>query len=335
MNGHMPRPIRTRFSPVACAALAVAAVSCFFAAPSRAQTGPALLLKPWDKDERFEAGANGMFVEEGHTKKEDADFRLGIYESEGRFRLMPGELASPRIGYSFSWFEVHSDSVRLPDQLVNQSVSVAMPVGMYDGWIFGLSLGLGYAGTAPFGDGDAWYGKGTFVAFREIDKTSAIAFVLDYDGNRTVLPDVPLPGFAYIKQLDPNVKLTLGLPVSSVEWKPAEHLELSLEYRLPYDVSARVGYEFTPGITAYGLLGQRNDAWHWDELKNNNDRLFFQQRRAEVGVTWAPCKNTNLTAAVGYAWGGEFTRGFDTRDDDLVTKISDAPYARVEFQLHF
>jgi hypothetical protein len=328
---------RTLHTGAARAIAAVGAVLLFMcvASPARAQTGPDLLLKTWDKDERVEASVNGMFLENGHTKQEDADFRLSIYETEGRFRLIPGELASPRIGYEFSYFELHSNTRRLPDQLVNQSLAVAVPVGVYDKWLFGLSLGLGYAGEAPFGDGDAWYGRGTFVAFRELDKSSAIAFVLDYDGNRTILPDVPLPGFAYLKQLDPNVKVTVGLPVSSIEWKPIEHLELNLEYLLPYDVSARVGYEFAPGLTAYGLLGQRRDAWHWDALKNNNDRLFFQQQRAELGLTWKPCPNAGLTAAVGYAWGGEFTKGFDTRDDDLVTKISDGPYARLELSIHF
>src|SRR3954454_17368370 len=121
---------RTTLAGAARAALATAVlfIACV-TRPARAQTGPDLLLKTWDKDERVEATVNGMFMENGHTKQEDADFRLNIYETEGRFRLIPGELASPRIGYEFSYFELHSNTVRLPDQLVNQSLAVAVPVG--------------------------------------------------------------------------------------------------------------------------------------------------------------------------------------------------------------
>src|SRR6266403_763487 len=171
MISHTTRPRAVR----AALAGAVLLIACV-ALPARAQSGPDLLLKPWDQQERVEATVNGMFVENGHTKQEDADFRLSIYETQGRFRLVPGELASPRVGYEFSYFALHPSTTRLPDQLVNQSVAVAMPVGTYEKWIFGLSLGAGYAGEAPFGDGDAWFGRGTFVAFRELDKGSALAF---------------------------------------------------------------------------------------------------------------------------------------------------------------
>ena len=70
---------------------AVLLIACV-ALPARAQTGPDLLLKTWDKNERVEASVNGMFLENGHTKQEDADFRLSVYETEGRFRLIPGNV---------------------------------------------------------------------------------------------------------------------------------------------------------------------------------------------------------------------------------------------------
>src|SRR2546423_12130674 len=70
---------------------------------SRAQTGASLMLKPFPRDEVVDAHADGFFENGGHTQGSNDSFRLGIYETEGRFRLNPGELTSPRVGYSFTW----------------------------------------------------------------------------------------------------------------------------------------------------------------------------------------------------------------------------------------
>src|SRR5437763_3477568 len=60
------------------------------AGSARGQTSSALLLKPFPKEQLVQAEGGGVFLEGGHTQKSNADFRLGIYETQGMFRLMPG-----------------------------------------------------------------------------------------------------------------------------------------------------------------------------------------------------------------------------------------------------
>jgi len=42
-----------------------------------------------------------------------------------------------------------------------------------------------------------------------------------------------------------------------------------------------------------------------------------------------------VTAAAGYAWGQEFSTGFDSRKSDEVADVSDEPYVRFGVEVKF
>ena len=317
----------------------LAAVAATFAAcgAARAQTGPALLIEPFPKEQFIDTRSSYLLPDAGHVKGSDESIRLSFYESTGRVRVFPGNLISPRVGWDLEFIDVDSNSDLLPGQLTDQSIGVAFPVAKVDEWIFGLSLGVGYAGAAPYGEGDAWYGKATAVAFRQMGEKDALVFVVDYDGNRTFLPDVPLPGFAYLKVVDPTLMFLIGVPLTSVTWTPVTGFRAELGW-LPIDsFHAAVGYEVAPHWTLFGSLDHHTSAFDLDDV-GGNDRLLFQQRRAEVGVRWTPLRQREslaFTAAAGYAWHQEFGVGFDSRETDEVLDASDEPYLRVGFELKF
>lgn len=310
-------------------------------APVLAQTGPQLLLKEFPKELRLDMNVDASLTQDGHAKRTDQSLQIGIVDVEGRIRLTPGELESPRIGFGLKYFDVNSSVRGLPGHLYDQSVGFATPVGKWEDWILGVSVGVGYSGNAPFGDGNGWYGKAGIVAFKQLDKTSALAIAIDYDGNRTIAPDVPLPGFAYIKRIQSNLSLTVGLPVTSIEWEPVQDLRVELSYLLLENFSARVGYRLGEGFELFGAIGQRSDAFSLDGQRYGDDRLLFQQRHAELGVTYRTRdagvgdQDLELTAAIGYAFDGEFSVGFDTRNSRLLADVSDEPYLRLALQLRF
>jgi hypothetical protein len=303
---------------------------------ANAQTNSALLVKPFPKELLVQSETGGAWLEQGHVQGSDEDFKLSLYGSQGMFRLKPGELASPRIGYNFVYLDTQTSLSGFPSRLVDQSVAFATPVAKYEEWIIGASFGIGYAGDSFFGDGDAYYGLASLAAFRELDETSAIAFVLDYDGNRTFLPDLPLPGFAYIKRIDDKLELTAGVPVSSIRWKATDQLTVELAYFLPWDVRLDVGYEVIPHLTIFGRTRQETQGFYVDGLSENHYRILFQQRRAEAGVRYSPDDHLNFDLAIGYAWGGEFSSGFSLRSTTReIADISDEPYVRAGLELRY
>ena len=322
---------KRRRSLVASAALA----SVTLTGSALAQTGPGLLVEPFPKEHLIDTRGSWLYEDAGHVKGSDESIRLSVYESTGRVRLFPGSLTSPRVGWELEYIDVRGNSDLLPEHLSDQSVGVAFPVAKVDEWIFGVALGVGYAGASPFGEDSSWYGKATAVAFRQFSENDALVFVLDYDANRTFLPDVPLPGVAYTKRVNSSLFYVVGLPLSSVTWKPFDKMSVEAGWYPIESFNAAVGYEFTPHWSAFASLDYHSSAFTLDGL-DDDDRLILQQRRAEVGVRWAPrLERAAFTAAAGYAWGQEFSIGFDARKTDEVADISDEPYVRVGFELKF
>jgi hypothetical protein len=325
-----PRVVRGAYLP----ALSILALM-LTASSARAQTNSALLITPFPKEQAVAVEGGATFLEGGHTAKSDEDFRMSVYGTTGRFRLVPGELKSPRIGYDFTYLDLHTSFDGLPDRLIDHSVAVGFPVAKYEDWIFGASLGLGYAGDSFYGDGDAYYGLASIAAFRQIDDNTALVFVLDYDGNRTFLPDIPVPGAAYIRRIDERLQMTVGVPISSVRWEATDQLTVEVGFSLPDDVRVDIGYEVIPHLTIFGRARQQREAFYFDGLAENYDRILFEQRRAEAGVRYEPSKAFNIDLAIGYAWGGEFSEGFDSRDTTEITDISDEPYIRAGLELRY
>src|SRR5207245_7233957 len=77
---------------------------------ARAQSGASLLVKPWETDQLVEGQTDGYLFEGGHTGNHEAghDFRLFALESSGRVRIMPGNVASPRLGYDVTYLNAHT-----------------------------------------------------------------------------------------------------------------------------------------------------------------------------------------------------------------------------------
>jgi hypothetical protein len=307
-----------------------------WAALSFAQTGSTLMLKPWAPEKLAEANVSGIFEGSGHTDNNSSDFQLSMYESSGRVRLFPGQVASPRFGYDFLALNIDSDDPGLPDQLYDQSASAGVFVWQHSGWVAGVTVGVGYAGNTPFGDGNGWYYLASVGLGKEIDKAheSVLAFVLDYDGNRTLYRDIPLPGLIYTYRLDPTIRLTLGAPVTGVLWTPIDKLTIEANYTLTDRFDASITYDITKRFAVFSRFDTRQEAF-WMESLGSRDRLFFQQRRIEAGVKVSPLEQFTIVAAGGYAFGQEFSAGWDTYNSERVADVSDEFYFRVGVELQF
>jgi hypothetical protein len=327
----MHHPIRLRRLAIAVTfAFAVVAQSSI----TFAQTGPDLLIKPWPKGQRVDAEGAITLLDNGHTNRA-SELQMTFYDTSGRVRLFPDERADPRFGWDLKYIHLDTNDPALPSKLVDTSVAFGMGVADQDGWLAGITAAIGYAAAGGFDDGNGYYAKADFAIGKELSETDAIGFVIDYDGNRTLMPDVPLPGFEYRKRLDTTLLLAVGFPFSSITWKPNEKLTIDAKYVFPDDAEARVDYEVIPDFALFASYGARYEAFHSDDLPNGRDRLIFQQRRFEGGVRWGPWSGASVIGAIGYAYSQEFNVGFDSRDQDRVAKPSDEPYLRFAFELRY
>ena len=226
------------------------------------------------------------------------------------------------------YLDINTDDPGIPTRLADQSIGFGTPIGVSGDWFFGIAGGLGYAGNTPFNDSSAWYGKGTFIAGRELGEDSSLIFALDYNGNRTVYPDIPVPAVAYTKRIHPTLLAVAGFPFSSIRWEPVEKLTIEIMYSIPDSFDARIGYDITDAWRVFASYEGRREAFTITDY-DDHDRLFFEQRRVEAGVRWQPARYVALVAAGGYAFNQEFSQGWDMRDTEEVADVSDEAYVRV------
>lgn len=344
------------------------------ASPAAAQTGPSLMLDPFRTSDEFELNLNAMLLADSQTDNLNGqgaafDYRANIFDLSGRLRVVRADdpgfgRALPRLGFATHYESLDSDDPALPEELFDGSVGFGMGVLSAGGWLGGASIGIGYAGTNFEEDANALYLRGNFALGRVYPNGDVFGLVLDYDGNRSFLPDWPLPGFQFRKVLDrappspngpattraesdpeapdpatpqPRLVLALGAPFTELEWRPIEEVLLEVAFTIPDSFSARVdwtvlGDRQVSGLGLYASLNRTTQAFHWNELPGS-DRLFHRMSFAEAGLNWRIHDRLELVIAAGYAFNQEFETGWDSRDTQEIAEIDDAPYARAQARL--
>lgn len=299
-----------------------------------AQTGPALVLKPFAAGQSFEIGGSSTFFGDSDVDENGGDFDLTIFDAAARWQITGEDQRNVTVGYEITYLDIDSSNAIFPERFADQSIGVGFHVGHFQEWKIDAAVGVGHAGTAPYSDGRAIYYMADLIASKDIDESSSLMLFVNYNGNRSIFPDIPLPGIAYTHEVDESLSYVAGIPYSQITWKPADLWTFTLDYFIPTTINVRAEYEATDSITLFAAYENRLDSFR---VKGDNEhrRVFFKQSRAELGANWQACENASLEIAGGYAFGQEFTRGYDVRDDNMVAQVDNAPYVKVALAIGF
>lgn len=320
-----------------CHGLLLVALSAA-SSPALAQTGAPLLLQPWTDygpgddttEARFEVEGSGLFMQGVDIDDTDDDTDLYLYESAGRVKLTREEGPGPAIGYDVFHLDLNSDDGALPDRLSDTSIAIAGGKRLDDDWEFGIVGGIGYAGTTPYSDWDSTYFLADLILAKQIDDRSKLTFNLNYNGNRNLWPDLPLPAISYARRSDiEGLSYIVGFPFTSITYAPEGPWELTARYSVPFSFEARVGYDVAENLQAYAAYDSFTRGFWIEDDPSDNDRIFFHQDRVELGFRYGALDGLDLTLAGGYAFNQEFETGWDVRDTDDLRELDAAPYVRV------
>ena len=311
----------------------VLAVPVFAAPLALAQTGPGMMLVPWQHEGQLDLRVEGFFTPT-EADVTGADVDLSILDAVGRVRLDPDSSYNPTIGFELIQYELSSADAALPDDLTDVSIAFGGSFGDVDlgetlgNWQMGFDIGLGYAGTTPFEEGEAYYLKADLFAVQPIDRDTRWLVGLNYDGNRVFLPDVPLPAVSYFARYNDEITYALGVPFSQVTWTPDDQWTIDIRSALFFSFNGRVTYQLSDSAQLFGSYQIRQDAFY---ISNGPDhrRFLFSQQRAEAGVNYSLTERLELVVAGGVALDQEIDVGFDTRDPAGLRDLDDSGYIRV------
>lgn len=313
-------------------------VALFVAAPAWAQVSSALVAVPWAPGQTLSTTAYAIGVgadTESNALAPGSDLTTARLVNFGRYRLDAQDPRSLTFGWLYDRTELNTGDPLLPERLEASAAAIGASLGDYKGWQLGFTAGGGFAGDLPYADEQAWYGVGSVFARKRLARPgTALTLILDYDGSRTFLPDVPLPGVQYSVRKSDTLSYAIGLPFSNLSWQPDEHWSVNVNFLFLIGGSAEVSYRVDDRWSGYFAYESSTRGFHLSG-DDDNRRLFFQQSRAELGARFALTPELRLNAAIGYAFDQEFTRGFDTRNDTLVRDVEDAPFLRVGIKAAF
>ena len=316
-------------------ALVIAVLSgLIFVVGAHAQVGSALVAVPWQPGRTFDSTSYFYGLE---TSSEGTDFDTNLTKGVtfGRARFDGQNPAAMSVGWLYEHTDIDTDDPLLPDRLVSAAGAVGFSLGpIVPGWEIGASVGAGFAGDQPFSDEDAWYGVGSLYARHMIDQQHFVTLILDYDGSRSIWPDIPLPGIQYTVLQSRSLRYSVGLPFSTLYYQPDEHWTIDIQYIIPVAGRANIEYAFNDRWTAFGSYASSTRGYHLDG-DDENRRLFFSQQRLETGVRYTMQRGVEWTLAGGWDFDQEFTRGWDTRNDEDVRELDDAPFVRVGLKVAF
>ncbi|MEM7626124.1 MAG: hypothetical protein AAF333_11055 [Planctomycetota bacterium] len=313
--------------------LLIATCCLLVATGANAQVGSALIAVPWQPEQRFSA-TNYFIGLQTESESFGGDTNLARGVSFGRLRLDPNDPRGLTFGWLYDHTEIDSGDPLLPERLNSTAVAVGMNLGeVIEGWDVSVSGGFGNASTLPYTDEDGYYGLGSIVATKRLDQRTALTLLLDFDGSRAVLPDVPLPGLQYSVFVSPKLRYSLGLPFSTIYYQPDDRWTFDITYLLPLGGRAEVKYAIDDRWTVFTRYNATNRAYHIDGAEN--DRIFFEQDRVSAGVDWTPADGWKWSFSAGWAFDQEFTTGFDTFDDEGLRSLDDAAFLRIGLRLDF
>ncbi|MHC4996475.1 MAG: hypothetical protein ACYTGQ_15620 [Planctomycetota bacterium] len=302
---------------------------------TRAENAAYVLAYPWEDGAYTEFKTDAIFQERGDSKGTAFETRLNSYESSLRWRADNTTTDTLMAAFQYNVLEVDTNDPLLPDdQLINTSVVISTGKIIDERWKIGVQAGVGYAGDNEFGNGSATHALGLLSAVNTIDDDTQVIWMLNYDGNRNVWQDVPLPGVMYKKTVSDEFSYVLGVPVSGLTWTPDNHWTVSVVYKLLYNLDATVTYALDDSLTLFAQFLNSVQAYSVSG-DSSHRRLFFTQRRLEGGLQWTPASGADITLAVGQAFDQEFERGWDNWDTDSVREISDETYLRAAIDLAF
>ena len=298
-----------------------------------AQTGPSLMLKPWDsKPTMAETYDEPIFIYGGHIKESGGSIGILQYDSFGRIKPQK-DLERPdfSIGYDINVVGVDSYYQSLTTGYADVSIALAYHVGeLAKDWDLSVMVGGGQSNDDHFDNNDAYYGIAGAAVTHIIDDQSSLAVGISYSGNRILLPDVPLPYAMYTRQLAEHLKMEVGVPYSLIEWEPVTDLTLSAGYTFPYNFALKSNYVFNENWSIFGDCTRTVSGFYLNDQGTN--RIFYDLSQVKAGVRFIYGKWIDVAGGVGWAFDQQFSGGYQYSDTNIVATPTDTPIIFIRVQ---
>jgi hypothetical protein len=220
-----------------------------------------------------------------------------------------------------------AQGIPLPNRLWEVRVSGTYRGVIRDNWIWGVNASLGSASNEPFQAGDAF--DGTLGGLLRIPhkERNAWLFFLYFATNREFLNYVPLPGAGYWWEPSDTFRAVIGIPFASFAYNPTEKLSMNLRYFPVRNIQVKASYRISRPLTLFTGFDWRNQRYFRADRANNDERIFYYEKRVGGGLRAIVTRQLTLTFEGGWAFDRFYFEGEDYGDRDRNSiSVDGSPY---------
>ncbi len=207
-------------------------------------------------------------------------FYLPLYQNEN------STYAATAKSYNLSFNNLVSSSDFVPvNDLHSVQYGFAWAKEDSDKNTWGLSGNYGSASDKPFDSADVSAFDLTLT--RKISKTptSSWIYFLNYSNNRTILNNIPLPGFAYtFVEEDKTSGGVIGLPFVTYWLRPTEKLSMSVFYLIPAKLNLQAGYMISGPFQLNVKLEHGQQTFFRAGRADKKEQIYYETSKAALSV---------------------------------------------------
>ena len=228
------------------------------------------------------------------------------------------------------------DGSRLPDHLWDIRLGGQYRRRLNQDWIGGLRISLGSASNKPLDSAEEMIVSALGTLQIPQKDRNAWLFMLHYSNNRDFLPHVPIPGVAYLWQSQPTFRAVLGVPFAMVHWEPAQRWSVDASYFVPRTIRTKLQYKIVRNLNLYAGFAWQNQRYFRAERKDEDDRLFYYDKRVLAGTVWQITEHITLDVQAGFACDRFLFEGedYDDRGDNRI-EMQDGFFTGLQSRIRF
>ncbi len=226
---------------------------------------------------------------------------------------------------------------RFPGALWDVRVGASYRHKFENGWIGGVSMTIGSPSDKPFASIDEVDLLALAMLRVPQGERNAWIFSLVYDTLEETFGglQVPIPGIAYLWSPSDRFKAVIGIPFTSVEYKPIDDVTLEAQYFPLRRVRARATYRPFQPLRLYVGFDWDNDHYLLADRKDRDDALQYYEKRVSGGVRF-DLRHVGFQVVGGYAFDRFYFTG-DSYSDRHFNRldIHPGPFVTGQVSLRF
>jgi len=281
------------------------------------------LLRPQMGQVKAKAAYSGMFWSEVDVQGSSTSFAMNKQGFSTMTPLMQDDGQELALWLDADVRNVDSDlflpevNRTFPDELWDLNLALSYRRKLSQNWIGGVRGSFGSASDKPFNSADELTYNAMGFARRELDKQNALLFFLFYSSAMDFLPGVPYPGVAWqYAAADRSLDLIIGLPMLMATYRPVDPLKLSVAYYPLRNVFGEAAWSFDKQWSTFGRFTWTYQDYLLADRPRDENRLFYYEKRAVVGVGFKPLPEANIELSGGRAFDRLMFQGQNHGDED-------------------